>query len=146
MPSPGAWPATVESTAWHRYGDVVIVTGVDHYVLKVSDVERAMEWYRDVLGMEPERLEEWRRKEAPFVSMRISPTAVIDLFEAAHTGDNVDHVALLVDDVDLDELAASGRVDAEGPPAVLFGAQGYGRGIYIKDPDGNRVELRTYEP
>jgi len=29
-------------------------------------------------------------------------------------------------------------------PADLFGAKGVGRGLYIKDPDGNRVELRTY--
>jgi hypothetical protein len=29
-------------------------------------------------------------------------------------------------------------------PADLFGAQGNGRGIYINDPAGNLVELRTY--
>jgi hypothetical protein len=56
----------------------------------------------------------------------------------------VNHVALVVDDVDLDALAASGRFTIEMGPADLFGAQGTGRGLYIKDPDGNRVELRTY--
>jgi hypothetical protein len=55
-----------------------------------------------------------------------------------------DHIALTVTDVDLDELAASGRFEVLMGPADLFGAQGDGRGLYISDPDGNRVELRTY--
>ncbi len=29
-------------------------------------------------------------------------------------------------------------------PAQLFGARGVGTGLYIRDPDGNRIELRTY--
>ncbi len=28
--------------------------------------------------------------------------------------------------------------------SVLWGAQGYGEGVYVRDPDGNMVELRTY--
>ena len=121
------------------------VTGIDHVVLNVSDGERALAWYRDVIGLEPERDDEWRRGEAPFLSVRVSPTTIIDIVEAPRTGDNVDHVALVVENIDLHELASSGRIDAEGPPAVLFGAQGFGHGIYIRDPDGNRVELRTYQ-
>ncbi len=29
-------------------------------------------------------------------------------------------------------------------PADLFGARGVGRGLYLRDPDSNRVEQRTY--
>jgi hypothetical protein len=57
---------------------------------------------------------------------------------------NVDHLALVVEGVDLDALAASGRFEIEMGPADLFGAQGTGRGVYLRDPDGNRVELRAY--
>jgi catechol 2,3-dioxygenase-like lactoylglutathione lyase family enzyme len=57
---------------------------------------------------------------------------------------NVDHIAIVFDRVDLDELAAEGHLDVEMGPADLFGAQGTGRGLYVRDPDGNRVELRTY--
>ncbi len=56
----------------------------------------------------------------------------------------IDHIALTVTDVDLDAMAASGRFAVEMGPADLFGAQGVGRGLYLSDPDGNRVELRTY--
>jgi catechol 2,3-dioxygenase-like lactoylglutathione lyase family enzyme len=122
----------------------VRVKGVDHYVLTVPDVEAVVAWYRDELGLAPERLDEWRRGEVLFASLRITDTTLIDVFEGERSGTNVDHVALVVDGIDLDELAASGRFEVDMGPADLWGAQGTGRGLYIKDPAGNRVELRTY--
>jgi catechol 2,3-dioxygenase-like lactoylglutathione lyase family enzyme len=118
--------------------------GPDHVVLVSPDVERLVAWYRDELGLTTERLEEWRRGEVLFVSLRVSDTFLIDVFTGERTGVNVDHVAIVFDDIDLDELAAEGRFDVEMGPADLFGAQGTGRGLYVRDPDGNRVELRTY--
>jgi catechol 2,3-dioxygenase-like lactoylglutathione lyase family enzyme len=120
------------------------VVGVDHYVLTVPDVEKVVAWYRDELGLQPERLEEWRRGEVLFASLRITPTTLIDVFEGERDGVNVDHVALVVEGVDLDELAESGRFEVDMGPTDLWGARGTGRGLYIKDPAGNRVELRTY--
>jgi catechol 2,3-dioxygenase-like lactoylglutathione lyase family enzyme len=122
----------------------VRVVGIDHVVLKVADVERSVAWYHDLLGLVPERLEEWRRQEVLFVSLRVDGTTLIDLLEVPPDGVNVDHIALLVEPVDLDALAASGTFDVQMGPAELFGAQGDGRGVYVTDPDGHRVELRTY--
>lgn len=118
--------------------------GPDHIVLVSPDPERLVAWYADQLGLEVLRLEEWRREEVLFVSLRVSPTFLIDVLRGERTGTNVDHLALTVTDVDLDELAASGRFTVDMGPADLYGAQGMGRGLYTSDPDGNRVELRTY--
>ena len=120
------------------------VTDIDHVVWNVPDVEAVLAWYRDELGLEALRVEEWRNKEVLFVSLRISENTIIDLFQGERTGENVNHIALVVDGVDLDELAASGRFTVEMGPADLFGARGQGRGLYIRDPAGNLVELRTY--
>jgi catechol 2,3-dioxygenase-like lactoylglutathione lyase family enzyme len=122
----------------------VRLTAPDHIVLLSPDPERLVAWYRDELGLVAERLEEWRRQEVFFVSMRVSEGFLIDIVQSERSGVNVDHVALVVEDVDLDDLAASGRFEVEMGPADLFGARGMGRGLYVRDPDGNKVELRTY--
>lgn len=119
------------------------VTGLDHIVLRCTDVERSLAFYCDTLGLEPERLDEWRRGEVPFPSVRISPEVVIDLFAAARDGLNMDHVCLVIEPTDLDAVAAAfpGSTRADG----LYGAQGYASSVYIADPDGNTIELRSYE-
>lgn len=119
------------------------ITALDHLVLNVADTRRSLRFYVDVLGLEPVRLREWEAGDAPFVSLRVDAGTIIDLMENERTGDNVDHFCLVVDD-DIDELAASGIVDVEFGPAELFGARGQGDAIYLRDPDGNRVELRNY--
>ena len=122
------------------------VTGFDHIVVISSDVERTVAWYHDQLGLPVERLDQWRAGEVGFPSVRLSETSIIDVLAGERSGRNVDHVALVVEDVDLDDLAASGRFDVAGGPSDLWGARGRGRGLYVRDPDGNVVELRTYGP
>ncbi|QXC61755.1 VOC family protein [Aquihabitans sp. G128] len=122
-------------------------TGIDHVVFRVTDPERTVAWWRDTFDLQPERLDEWRRQEVLFVSVRVTPTTILDLFTGDRPEgqvDNVDHVAFVLEDVDLDELAASGRFEVESGPHDLWGARGQGRGVYLLDPDGNRIELRTY--
>lgn len=125
---------------------MVQVTGFDHIVLNVADAEVSAAWYRDKLGLELIRMEEWRRGEVLFPSLRIDPTTLIDLLPAERTGENLNHFAVVVDTDDLQAVVDSGEFDLAGPPhpSDLFGARGQGLGIYVKDPDGNTVELRTY--
>ncbi len=120
------------------------VEGVDHLVLTVPDVEAVVAWYRDELGLEVLRLDEWRRGEVLFVSLRVNATTLIDVLSGERTGENINHFALVVDGVDIDDLAASGHHEVVMGPADLYGAQGVGRGVYVRDPAGNVVELRTY--
>jgi catechol 2,3-dioxygenase-like lactoylglutathione lyase family enzyme len=119
-------------------------TGLDHLVIVTPDVERALAFYCGTLGLEPLRVEEWRRGEVLFPSARIDATTIVDFLAGERTGENVNHVALVIEPTDLDTLAESGVFEVVGGPADLFGAQGQGRGIYVRDPDGNTVELRHY--
>ncbi len=121
----------------------MIVRGIDHLVLNVADGERAMAWYRDRLGLQPVRYDEWRAGEAPFLSLRVSDSVIIDLLVTERSGENVDHVALWVEG-DLDELLAHDDVVVDRRFESLFGAQGHGPAVYIRDLDGNRIELKRY--
>lgn len=118
------------------------VDGLDHIVLVTPDPERLIAWYVGTLGLAPERLEQWRRGEVPFASLRVSAETIIDVQRGERSGTNVGHFALVVSDVDLGALAEQHGVER---PRPLFGARGQGRGIYLADPDGNGVELRVYE-
>lgn len=121
---------------------VVRVTGFDHLVLRTSDVERLVDFYVGRLGLEPVRLEEWRRGEVPFPSVRITPTTIIDLQRGERSGENVDHLCLVIEPTDLDALAGEFPGSRRGDD--LFGARGYTSSLYVQDPDGNSVELRSY--
>jgi catechol 2,3-dioxygenase-like lactoylglutathione lyase family enzyme len=120
------------------------VVALDHVVLNVADVERSLAFYCDELGLAPERVDEWHRGEVFFPSVRVDAHTIIDLLAAPRTGENADHLCLVVEPVDLDAIKASGRFDVVDGPAVRFGARGNGTSLYVKDPDGNTVELRHY--
>lgn len=125
----------------------VRVVGHDHVVFYVADPERSLAWYRDELGLRPEREAAWRAGEVPFLSLRIDDATVIDLFQGERSGQNVDHVSMRVsDDTDLEAVAASGRFEVVAGPMRIWGAQGHGTGVYVKDPDGNTIELKHYGP
>jgi catechol 2,3-dioxygenase-like lactoylglutathione lyase family enzyme len=152
-----ATDASTDSAATHGAGQVVTVTGLDHIVLVTADVDRSLDFYCGLLGLEGDRVDEWRRGEVPFPSVRIDDATIIDLFppsmvdgDVEATADtpavrNLDHFCVTIEPTDLDALASSGRVEVvRGPQEHLFGAQGYASSLYIADPDGNTVELRSY--
>ena len=124
------------------------VEALDHIVLAVADVERSLAWYCGRLGLAPLRVEEWRAGEAPFPSVRVSADTIIDITaatEGAPTGRNVDHFCLVVSAEDLAQVRGSGRFEiVRDPDFALYGAHGLADGLYVRDPDGNEVELRAY--
>lgn len=121
----------------------VPVIGFDHLVLNVADARRSIRFYVDVLGLDPERVDEWEAGDAPFPSVRVDATTVIDIMELERAGENVDHLCLVVDD-DIDALAAREDLHVHVGPVDRWGAQGVARSVYLRDPDGNLVELRRY--
>jgi catechol 2,3-dioxygenase-like lactoylglutathione lyase family enzyme len=121
------------------------VTHLDHVVINVEDVERSLRFYTEELGLAPVRVQEWRRGETFFPSVRVNEATIIDLLAIPRTGENVNHFCLVVEPMDFDALKASGRFDVVDGPDKRFGARGDGISLYVRDPDGNTVELRYYE-
>lgn len=120
------------------------VKDLDHLVLNVSDVERALDFYVGKLGLAPERVAQWRAGGAPFPSVRVSATTVIDLMDLPRGESNVDHICLVVEPLDWQEVIDSGTFTVLEGPASRWGARGAAESVYVRDPDGNTVELRWY--
>jgi catechol 2,3-dioxygenase-like lactoylglutathione lyase family enzyme len=125
-------------------GGALRVSGLDHIVLDSADVERSLAFYAGTLGLAGVRVEEWRRGEVPFPSVRVDEGTIIDILAAAPSGENLNHLCLVVEPTDLGAVATSGRFEVLEGPVRRFGARGTGTSLYVRDPDGNTVELRHY--
>ena len=118
------------------------VKGLDHVVLRVADMARAVAFYEEVLGLHVER----RLESIGLVQLRAG-TAMIDLVprtEDEDDGRNMDHYAVRIEEMDVPALTAHLKRHGIDPGEVRrrYGAEGYGSSIYITDPDGNTVELK----
>ena len=119
------------------------ILGIDHVVLRVADLERAIAFYEGVLGAKVER----RIEKIGLVQLRAG-RSLIDLVEATAAktrgGRNMDHFALRIEP--FDEAAIRAHLAAHGIEVgelkTRYGAEGDGPSLYIEDPDGNRVELK----
>ncbi|WP_035847154.1 VOC family protein [Kitasatospora azatica] len=120
------------------------VKAFDHLVLNVQDVERALDFYTGPLGLEPVRVTEWRAGKAPFPSVRISPETIIDLVGRPRGESNVDHLCLVVDPLDWQQVIDSDVFTVLEGPVPRYGARGTATSVYVQDPDGNTIELRWY--
>lgn len=135
---------------------VVTVTGLDHLVLRVRDLERAVSFYGDLLGLPIECLEEYRAGTRPFISARVGgqlidlvPDPTYDPAAGAEQSGFL-HLCLrvrgrLAGDL-LPRLRARAVDVIEEAPVLRLGATGYGPSIYVRDPDGYVVELKEDSP
>jgi catechol 2,3-dioxygenase-like lactoylglutathione lyase family enzyme len=132
------------------------ITELDHIVLNVADIDRSLEFYRGVLGLSVERLEEFRSGKTGFPSVRINGETIIDLFPAKRAGvsvpqqnfaPNLNHFCMVIGAEDFSGivpyLKEHGITVHEGPIS-RWGARGQATSVYFHDPDGNEIELRCY--
>jgi glyoxylase I family protein len=122
----------------------ISVTELDHVVLRCRDQGRMLDFYTQVLGMTEER----RLDALGLIQLRAG-RSMVDLvpgapgsFESA----NVDHVCLMLAPVPIEAVArhlAERGIETIGEPMIRYGATGKGPSIYLRDPEGNVVELKV---
>ena len=129
---------------------------IDHVVLRTANMEPMVRLYSRVLGCEVERS---LPPETGLVQLRAGQS-LIDLVAVdselgrrgggapAASGNNMDHFCLQIEP--LEESAITGWLVECGLEAgefeLRYGAEGFGPSIYLQDPDGNTVELRSAKP
>ncbi len=119
------------------------ISGIDHVVVKVADLDRSIHFYCEVLGCKIE----WRRDDLALAHIRVG-ASFVDLLAGqplpSGLGRNMDHLCLTVADFDLEtvrEHLLAHNVEI-GLAGERFGASGWGPSLYVTDPDGNGLELR----
>ncbi len=132
---------------------LVKIREMDHIVLRTRDVEGSLRFYTEVLGLAPERVEQWRAGEVRFPSARLNADTIIDFFASDNLpagkddARNQDHFCMVIDRTDMEELKARFEgigVEIQAGPGKRWGSHGDGISLYIYDPDYNVVELRHY--
>jgi catechol 2,3-dioxygenase-like lactoylglutathione lyase family enzyme len=123
------------------------VNSLDHLVLTVADLGVATDFYSRVLGMEVVTFGEGRIAVA-FGDQKINLHQRGNEFEPKATYPTPGSGDLcFVSDLSLSQvqshLAALG-VDIEQGPVERTGAKGPMTSIYIRDPDGNLIEIANY--
>jgi glyoxylase I family protein len=124
---------------------------IDHVVLRVRDVAAALRFWVDALGCKVERssdalgLHQLRAGESLIDLVPVDgPLGRLGGAAPAGEGRNVDHVALAL--ASFDEAAIRAHLAAHGVEpgdvAERYGAAGTGPSMYVRDPDGNVVELK----
>jgi glyoxylase I family protein len=130
------------------------VVDLDHVAIRVSDLDRALGFYRDLLELPVRDRERYRAGEVPYVAVvaggrHIHLVPTDEEFDAGG-----EHVCLLLrsSSVDsrgeledlLDRLREEGVDIENGEPYRRYGAYGRAWAAYVRDPDGRRVELKIH--
>ncbi|PSQ16276.1 ring-cleaving dioxygenase [Halobacteriales archaeon QS_8_69_26] len=132
----------------------VDVVDMDHVAIRVSDIDRALAFYHDLLGLPVRDRDRYEDGDVPFVAVAAGGRHLhlVPTDEEIAVGN--DHVCLLVrsDDVNteeemarfLDDLRAEGVEVQAGEPYERYGAYGNDWAAYVRDPDGRTVELKLH--
>jgi glyoxylase I family protein len=133
---------------------MITVTALDHFVLRVRDLDAALGFYRDILGLPIQFLDEYRSGQRPFVSVRVRDQ-LLDLVpdptydsDAARRAGGFLHFCVGIEPgrfaAIIPWLKERGVNVLEEQPVPRMGATGMGLSIYIMDPDGYVVELKEH--
>lgn len=123
------------------------ITALDHLVLTVADIPRSVDFYTRVLGMEAITFGEGR-KALRFGSQKINlhQLGAEVLPNAARATAGSADLCLLTDTPlpqVLAELAAH-QIEAISDIVPRTGAVGAIESVYLRDPDGNLLEISRY--
>ncbi len=126
----------------------------DHVGVCVTDLERSIKFYRDIMGIEPVGRRFLADNQTEQVAYRMGDTIFLLFYRPEFQSANpkvhagLDHVAFTMDGKTFETILAKIQerdMILRGPYQNL-GAHGTGLATYFFDPDKNQIEIKTYDP
>ncbi len=125
---------------------MALIVGLDHFVLTTKNLQKCLEFYRDILEMKVENNNgryaiyfgrqkiNLHQRPAEFLPAAKLPTSgSLDLcFETNYSIEK------------LQDIFERKNVSVELGPVARYGARGFMQSVYLRDPDGNLVETCSY--
>jgi catechol 2,3-dioxygenase-like lactoylglutathione lyase family enzyme len=113
------------------------VTGINHVVLHVIDLERSKRFYVDVLGFEDRNISDGPPgMRASFLLCGLQGLDLFEVLDDAHGGQEMNHMALNVAADDVDEL-----VTLLSEAGIATAVRTPRNSVFIADPDGHLLEV-----
>lgn len=130
------------------------IVDLDHAAVRVGDLERALAFYHDLLGMPIRDRDRYDDGEVPYVAVVAGGRHVHLVPTEGEFDAGGEHLCLLVRSSTTDDraeleglletLADAGIRVEDGEPRLRYGAYGRSWAAYVRDPDGRRVELKVH--
>jgi len=124
-----------------------IISRLDHVVLRTRQLEKLVTFYTSLgLAVERDRVAEMGMMQLRMGRSMLDIVAVSDAqTSAAGAEKNLDHFAVRIEPFDEQAIVAfceDHQIPYQVMPNPILGADGLGPGVYVEDPDGNRMELK----
>jgi catechol 2,3-dioxygenase-like lactoylglutathione lyase family enzyme len=152
------WPCAVEHHASCDYTQLSFeqepvmpapfnIVKIDHVVLRAADPTKLERFYLDALGLT------FEKRQGELAQLRAG-NALIDIVPADEAGPaggtsstggaNLDHLCLRIEPFDRAAITKhlTKHHVACGAETLRYGAEGEGPSIYLRDPEGNGIELK----
>ncbi len=123
------------------------IAGIDHVVLKTNKLNDMLNFYCNLLGCKLEK-----QQPAIKLTQLRAGICIIDLIEVdrqvSDEQTNMDHFCLQIKNFHYEALKnfLTKNGIAVSSYGKRYGAEGYGMSFFVKDPQGNSIELKESKP
>lgn len=125
---------------------------LDHVGIRVTDLNRAVHFYKEVFGFEEVERRRLDGRDIDSVALRVGTNLIFLLYHPHYKSQDpnaafgIDHIAISYDAAEWERITIRTRelgVKIVRELPRVLGSTGWGPCQYVNDPDGNEIEIKN---